>query len=100
MRHTMKYYKNYRTPIQKLCKILLESRNKWKLKCKIAKNEIKNLSNKNRYSKNRIKVQNMRISELENELSQAKKQLANYPYNVTCVDINFLSAILLEKYYQ
>ena len=80
----MKSYKNYKTPIQKLCKILLESRNKWKLKCKKAKNEkknlknLKNLSNKYRYSKNRIKVLNMRISELKNELSQAKKQLASY----------------------
>ncbi|KPA10357.1 hypothetical protein MHK_009439 [Candidatus Magnetomorum sp. HK-1] len=74
----MEVYKSYKTPIRKLCKVFLESRNNWKLKCRYAKKEIKDLANINRYSKSRIEFQNKRIQGLEKELAQVKKQIANY----------------------
>jgi len=48
----MEIIDNYKTPLKKLCKRFLKSRNEWKIKCHAAKNEIKRLSNLNRYFKN------------------------------------------------
>jgi hypothetical protein len=83
----MEIIDNYKTPLKKLCKRFLKSRNEWKIKCHAAKNEIKRLSNLNRYFKNRIKILNLRINTLEKEISEAEVKIKRYENRDASVDI-------------
>ncbi|KPA13326.1 hypothetical protein MHK_006457, partial [Candidatus Magnetomorum sp. HK-1] len=50
----MEYFKDYKTPIKKLCKCFQKSRDEWKDKCLKSKKDIKRLKNQNKYSQKRI----------------------------------------------
>lgn len=73
----MEYYKDYKTPIQKLCNCFLKSRDEWKNKCLKLKKVMKRLKNQNQYGKKRIEKLKQTIIELKEDLALVKDELQN-----------------------
>ena len=76
----MEYYKNYKTPIKKLCESFLKSRDEWKNKCLKSKKIIKRLKNQNQYSQKRISELKQTIKALKTDLALEKAKLQNIKY--------------------
>jgi len=76
----MEYFKNYKTPIKKLCVSFQKSRDEWKNKCLKSKKTIKRLKNQNQYSKNRISELKQTIKNLKTDLAREKAKLENIKY--------------------
>ena len=73
----MEYFKNYKTPIKKLCECFQKSRDEWKNKCLKSKKDVKRLKNQNQYSQKRIYELKQTIKELKKDLAHVKVELDN-----------------------
>jgi septal ring factor EnvC (AmiA/AmiB activator) len=73
----------YLSPIRKLIPFFVNSRDQWKEKCKLAKQEIKRLKNNHNYMKNTNQELKEQIAVLENKISlleiELKKNRNNNP---------------------
>jgi phage shock protein A len=77
---------SYLSPIRKLIPFFVNSRDQWKEKCKLAKQEIKRLKNNLNYMKNTNQELKGQIAELKNKISsleiEIKKNSNNKPNGI------------------
>ena len=64
--------KSYKSPPRKLVKFFEKSRDRWKVKCREAKIEVKRLKNRNRFLEKSKVHWKSRVEELEAELARTK----------------------------
>lgn len=64
--------KSYKSPQRKLVKFFEKSRDRWKVKCREAKTEVKRLKNRVRFLEKSKEHWKSRVKELEGELAQMK----------------------------